>query len=76
MIFFNTPSNIPGKIYNKEELQIIADVAIKNDLLVMSDEVYEFLTYDNHEHIRIASLPNMFERTLTVINFKKKKNKN
>lgn len=66
MIIINTPHNPTGKIFSKEELQIIADIAIKHNLLVLSDEVYEFLLYDEAAHIPIASLPGMKERTLTV----------
>ena len=66
LLFINTPSNIPGKVFSREELQVICDVAKKHDLLVVSDEVYEFLTYDGVQHVRIASMPGMFERTITI----------
>uniref|UniRef100_A0AAV2IVN3 Aminotransferase class I/classII large domain-containing protein n=1 Tax=Knipowitschia caucasica TaxID=637954 RepID=A0AAV2IVN3_KNICA len=65
-IVINTPNNPLGKVYKKEELQEIADVCIKNDLLCISDEVYEWLTYDGAKHVKIASLPGMWERTITV----------
>uniref|UniRef100_A0A8C6UG17 Kynurenine aminotransferase 1 n=1 Tax=Neogobius melanostomus TaxID=47308 RepID=A0A8C6UG17_9GOBI len=65
-IVINTPNNPLGKVYKTEELQVIADLCIKNDLLCISDEVYEWLTYDGAKHVKIASLPGMWERTITV----------
>ena len=71
MIVMVNPANPTGRVYTREELQIIADLAIKHDLLVMSDEVYEQITYDGHQHISIASLPGMWERTLSLFAFTK-----
>uniref|UniRef100_A0A672I0B7 Kynurenine--oxoglutarate transaminase 1-like n=1 Tax=Salarias fasciatus TaxID=181472 RepID=A0A672I0B7_SALFA len=65
-IVINTPNNPLGKVYKTEELQVIADLCIKHDLLCVSDEVYEWLTYDGAKHVKIASLPGMWERTITV----------
>ncbi|XP_034457939.1 kynurenine--oxoglutarate transaminase 1 isoform X2 [Hippoglossus hippoglossus] len=65
-IIFNTPNNPIGKVYKTEELQMIADICIKHDLLCISDEVYEWLTYDGAKHVKIASLPGMWERTITI----------
>eukprot|EP00158_Paraphelidium_tribonemae_P005943 Partr_v1_DN27596_c1_g1_i3_m30708 putative aminotransferase len=66
MIVFNTPHNPVGKVFNKAELQDIANIAIKHNIMVISDEVYEHLTYPGSEHLRIANLPGMWERTITV----------
>jgi kynurenine---oxoglutarate transaminase / cysteine-S-conjugate beta-lyase / glutamine---phenylpyruvate transaminase len=66
-ILINTPMNIPGKVFSLSELQVIADIATQHDLLVLSDEVYENITFDGHKHIPIATLPGMFERTLTML---------
>jgi aspartate/methionine/tyrosine aminotransferase len=66
LLVINNPQNIPGKVYSKKELEEIAHIVKKHNLLVLSDEVYEFLTYDNHHHTRIATLPGMFERTITL----------
>ncbi|KAG9014091.1 hypothetical protein FRB90_005598, partial [Tulasnella sp. 427] len=66
MIVVNTPHNPVGKVFTREELERIAEVAKKHNLLVMADEVYETLTYDGKEHVRIANLPGMWERTVTV----------
>nr|XP_057919412.1 kynurenine--oxoglutarate transaminase 1 isoform X2 [Doryrhamphus excisus] len=65
-IVINTPNNPLGKVYKREELQMIADLCVKHDVLCFSDEVYEWLTYDSAKHIKIASLPGMWERTITV----------
>ncbi|XP_062334714.1 kynurenine--oxoglutarate transaminase 1 isoform X1 [Osmerus eperlanus] len=65
-IVINTPNNPLGKVYKREELQVIADLCIKHDVVCISDEVYEWLTYDGAEHVKIASLPGMWERTVTI----------
>ena len=65
-LIINTPSNPTGMIYSKEELEDIAQVAIDKDFYVVSDEMYEYLTYDGHEHISIASLNDeIYKRTIT-----------
>jgi aspartate/methionine/tyrosine aminotransferase len=66
MLILNNPHNPTGKMYSREELETIAKLAVKHDLLVLSDEVYEFLGFDGNEHIPIASLPGMNERTITI----------
>ena len=66
VLLLNTPHNPTGKVFSRDELQLIADVAIGNDLIVVTDEVYEHLPFDGRTHIPIATLPEMFERTLTV----------
>lgn len=65
MIILNTPHNPIGKVFSKAELEALADICKQNNLLVVSDEVYEHLVIDG-EHIRIASLPGMWDRTITV----------
>jgi len=66
MIIVNNPHNPTGKVYTYDELLAISELAIKHNLLVLSDEVYEFLTFDNAKHIPIATLPNMKDRTITI----------
>ncbi|KAJ7591177.1 1-aminocyclopropane-1-carboxylate synthase 1 [Mycena floridula] len=66
MIIVNTPHNPVGKVFTREELEGIAAIAEEANLLVMSDEVYENLVFDNKEHVRIATLPGMWDRTVTV----------
>lgn len=65
-IIINTPNNPIGKIFTRAELQTIADLCIKHDTLCFSDEVYEWLIYKGHQHIKIATLPGMWDRTVTV----------
>ncbi|XP_048055584.1 kynurenine--oxoglutarate transaminase 3 isoform X2 [Megalobrama amblycephala] len=65
-ILINTPNNPIGKIFSRNELQGIADLCIKHDTLCFSDEVYEWLVYKGHEHVKIATLPGMWDRTITV----------
>ncbi|KAM4019632.1 kynurenine--oxoglutarate transaminase 1 isoform 2-T5 [Anomaloglossus baeobatrachus] len=66
MLVLNTPNNPLGKVFSGEELQEIANICVKYDLLCISDEVYEWLVYDGQQHIRIASLPGMWDRTITI----------
>ena len=66
MFIFNTPQNVPGKVWSKEDIQRIADFSKRHNLLVISDEVYEYMTYDGTEHLHLANLPGMWDRTLTM----------
>ncbi|XP_032667445.1 kynurenine--oxoglutarate transaminase 3 isoform X2 [Odontomachus brunneus] len=65
-IIINTPHNPVGKVFTLDELQFIADLAKKWNTLVVSDEVYEWIVYKPYRHIRIATLPDMFKRTITI----------
>ena len=65
-VLLNSPHNPTGTVLGRDELQAVADVAIAHDLVVITDEVYEHLTFDDHEHVPLATLPGMFERTLTL----------
>ena len=58
------PCNPTGAVMNRDELSAIAQVAQKHDLIVISDEIYDRLVYDDHEHVMFASLPGMAERTI------------
>ena len=65
-LILNTPSNPTGMLYSREELESIAKVAVDRDFYVISDEIYEYLTYGNHEHVSIASLNDeIYKRTIT-----------
>jgi len=66
VLMINSPNNPTGAVIHPEDLTGIADLSIKHDLLVISDEVYSELVYDNSKHISIASLPGMKERTIMV----------
>jgi len=65
MIILNSPSNPTGCVIPRRTLEQIAKIAIENDLMVLSDEIYEGIIYEG-EHVSMASLPGMFERTITV----------
>lgn len=71
MVVITTPGNPSGVVLNRKTLQQIADFAISNDFLVISDEIYEKIIYDDCEHVSIASLPGMRERTITLNGFSK-----
>ncbi len=64
-VLLNSPHNPTGTVLTRDELQSVADLAVEHDLVVITDEVYEHLTY-GADHVPIATLPGMFERTLTL----------
>ncbi|WP_353943371.1 pyridoxal phosphate-dependent aminotransferase [Streptomyces sp. HUAS MG91] len=66
LLLINTPHNPTGTVLTRAELTAIAELAVERDLLVVTDEVYEHLTYDGAEHIPLATLPGMRERTVTI----------
>ncbi|CAH0405753.1 unnamed protein product [Chilo suppressalis] len=66
MLILNTPHNPLGKVFTRSELEVIADLCKKHNVLCISDEVYEWMVYEPQKHIRIATLPGMWERTITV----------
>lgn len=66
MVIVNSPNNPTGSVLSKESLQAIADIAEKYDLVVLSDEIYEKLIYDDSVHHSIASLPGMRDRTVMI----------
>ena len=65
------PSNPTGKVFTKEELMIIAQLAVKYDTFVITDEVYEHLIYEPYQHTYFASLPGMYERTISTSSLSK-----
>ena len=66
LVLLNSPHNPTGTVLTHDELQGVADVATEHDLVVVTDEVYEHLVYDEHQHVPLATLPGMRERTLTL----------
>ena len=64
VLLIGYPCNPTGAVMNREELSAIAHVAQKHDLIVISDEIYDRLVYDDHEHVMFAALPGMAERTI------------
>ncbi|MFJ6843847.1 pyridoxal phosphate-dependent aminotransferase [Streptomyces griseoluteus] len=66
LLLINTPHNPTGTVLTREELAAIAELAVERDLLVVTDEVYEHLVFDDAEHLPLASFPGMRDRTVTI----------
>lgn len=69
-IIFSSPCNPTGSVFSRKELEAIAEVVVKHDLLAIADEIYEHINFTG-ERVSIASFPGMFERTITVNGFAK-----
>jgi aminotransferase len=65
-IVFNSPNNPTGKVFSRAELQAIADLCQRHDVLAITDEIYEHIVFDGREHVPIATLPGMANRTITI----------
>jgi aminotransferase len=65
-IVVNSPSNPSGKVFSRAELEAVAALAIENDLFVITDEIYEYFVFDGAQHISLATLPGMAERTISI----------
>ena len=66
LVLLNTPHNPTGKVFTREELELVCALAREHDAWLVTDEVYEHLTFDGAEHVPVATLPGMRERTLTI----------
>jgi len=66
-----TPSNPSGKMFTREEIEAVANVAREHDLLVITDEIYEYIRYDGREHISPATVSDLRERTVTIMGLSK-----
>lgn len=71
MLLLVDPANPVGTVFTRTEVEALADLARRNDLLVVTDEVYEYITYDGATHTSIASLDGMWERTISLFAFTK-----
>jgi aminotransferase len=65
-IILNTPSNPSGKVFTRAETEAIAALALEHDLFVLTDEIYEYFLYDGNQHLSLATLPGMADRTITI----------
>jgi aminotransferase len=65
-IIVNTPHNPTGRVFSRKELELIASLCEQHNVLAITDEIYEHILYDGREHVSIASLPGMAERTVTI----------
>lgn len=70
-IFLNTPQNPTGSVLSTAQLREIVDLAVRNDLRIISDEAYEHVIFDGREHVSIGSLPGAEERTITLYSMSK-----
>ncbi|MBK6874780.1 MAG: pyridoxal phosphate-dependent aminotransferase [Kineosporiaceae bacterium] len=66
LLLLNSPHNPTGRVLTRDELTAVAELAIRHDVIVVTDEVYEHLVFDGLEHLPLASLPGMADRTLTI----------
>src|SRR5690606_17507965 len=65
-IVINTPHNPLGKVFSQEELMMIRDLCLEFDVIAVSDEVYEWIVYPGKKHVRMNTLPDMWDRTITI----------
>jgi aminotransferase len=65
-VILNSPNNPSGKVFTRDELRAVADLCVDHDAIAVTDEIYDFLTYDGHEHVPIATLDGMADRTITI----------
>jgi len=65
-VILNTPNNPTGKVFTRQELELIRDLCVQCNVLAITDEIYQHITFDGSQHISIASLPGMAERTVTI----------
>ena len=70
-IVVNSPANPSGKVFDRNELESIADVARRHDLMVFTDEIYEYFLFDGRRHVSMATLPGMSDRTVTIGGYSK-----
>ncbi|MBW3564133.1 MAG: aminotransferase class I/II-fold pyridoxal phosphate-dependent enzyme [Acidobacteria bacterium] len=66
-----TPSNPSGKVFRREELELIGQLAIEHDCLVFTDEIYEYIVYEGSVHLSMASMPGLADRVITISGFSK-----
>jgi aspartate/methionine/tyrosine aminotransferase len=66
LLLLNTPHNPTGKVFNRDELATLAELCQQWDVVAVTDEVYERIVFDNAEHLPLATLPGMWDRTLTI----------
>lgn len=71
VLILNTPNNPSGKVFTKDELKLIADLCADHDVIAVTDEIYEYILYDDKKHISIGSLDEMRDRTITISGFSK-----
>jgi aminotransferase len=70
-IMINTPANPCGKVFTREEIEQLGDFCIRHDLLIFTDEIYEYITYDNRVHVSPGSIDKIKDRVITISGYSK-----
>ena len=70
-IIVTTPNNPTGKVWSRKELETMRDLLVKHDLYAITGEIYEYMLYDGHEHLSLASIEGAYDRTITLSGFSK-----
>lgn len=70
-IMINTPANPCGKVFTEAELEVLGDFCIRHDLIILTDEIYEYITYDNNKHVSPASIEKISDRVITIGGYSK-----
>lgn len=70
-ILYCSPSNLTGAVFSEKQLRQLAEIALENDLMVITDEAYEYFTYDGYDHFSIVSIPEMRKNTISCFTFTK-----
>ena len=70
-VILNTPANPSGKVWSRQEMERLLSRLQTHDAVAITDEIYEYMVYDGHEHVSFASLPGAYERTITISGFSK-----
>ncbi len=65
-IVINTPNNPTGKVFSRGELELVAELCVRHDVVAFTDEIYEHITYDGARHVPLATIPGMEDRTVTI----------
>ena len=71
VVVINTPANPSGKVWTRSELESLLNLLQRHDLIALTDEIYEYMLYDDAEHLSLGSLPEAYERTITISGFSK-----
>lgn len=70
-IIINTPANPCGKVFSRKEIELIGEFCIQHDLFIFTDEIYEYITYDNREHVSPGSIDKIKDRVITISGYSK-----
>ena len=71
-LVITTPNNPTGKVWTRADLERLLALMQKHDLFAITDEIYEYMLYDGHEHVSLASLPGAYERIIMLSGFRRR----